>query len=68
MMGALFGYISSAGAEDFQPMKPNFGLLPPLGDRVRAKKRRYQAYAQRALQDMEAYVVEVELEHTSEVA
>lgn len=31
MIGALFRYVSSSRPEDFQPMKPNFGLLPPPG-------------------------------------
>jgi len=50
MLGALSHYISRAGEGDFQPMKPNFGLLPPL--KVRGKRTRYRAYAQRALRDL----------------
>ena len=30
MVGALCRYVSSPEVADFQPMKPNFGLLPPL--------------------------------------
>ncbi len=56
MMGALFRYITAAEAKDFQPMKPNFGLLRPLEGRVRGKRRRYQAYAQRALTDLDGYI------------
>lgn len=55
MIGALFHYVTGAGAGDFQPMKPNFGLVPPLRERVRGKKRRYEAYAKRALRDLENY-------------
>ncbi len=55
MMGALFRYITAAEVKDFQPMKPNFGLLPPLEGRVRGKRRRYQAYTQRALTDLDDY-------------
>lgn len=51
MLGALSNYISRAG-EGFQPMKPNFGLLPLL--KVRGKQARYKAYAARALQGVEA--------------
>ncbi|MFQ6001429.1 MAG: FADH(2)-oxidizing methylenetetrahydrofolate--tRNA-(uracil(54)-C(5))-methyltransferase TrmFO, partial [Anaerolineae bacterium] len=47
MLGALSHYICRAGEGGFQPMKPNFGLLPPL--RMRGKRARYKAYAQRAL-------------------
>jgi methylenetetrahydrofolate--tRNA-(uracil-5-)-methyltransferase len=66
MIGSLFRYVSAAEPEDFQPMKPNFGLLPPLERRVRDKKRRYQAYAERALEDLEAYMGEAGLEGKSE--
>ena len=66
MIGALFRYISAANAEDFQPMKPNLGLLPPLPQHVRAKQQRYEAYAQRALQELEAYRTEAALERTNE--
>jgi len=59
MMGALFEYITSAEATQFQPMKPNFGLLPSLEARVRGKRRRYEAYAQRALRALSAYTGDV---------
>jgi methylenetetrahydrofolate--tRNA-(uracil-5-)-methyltransferase len=59
MIGALFQYTTSAEVYEFQPMKPNFGLLPPLKARVRGKKRRYEAYAQRALQDLGRYTSDV---------
>ena len=50
MPGALSHYISRAREGDFQPMKPNFGLLPAL--KVRGKRARYNAYAKRALEDL----------------
>jgi methylenetetrahydrofolate--tRNA-(uracil-5-)-methyltransferase len=53
MVGALLHYISHANAEEFQPMKANFGLMPPLACRVRRKRDRYQAYARRALTDLQ---------------
>jgi len=49
MAGALIHYITHAGPDDFQPMKANFGLMPPLSPSVRNKRQRYQAYARRAL-------------------
>jgi methylenetetrahydrofolate--tRNA-(uracil-5-)-methyltransferase len=68
MIGALFRYVSGADPDDFQPMKPNFGLLPPLEQRVRGKKRRYQAYSERALHDLEDYVDEAGMKRESEEA
>jgi methylenetetrahydrofolate--tRNA-(uracil-5-)-methyltransferase len=56
MIGALLHYISHAEPRDFQPMKANFGLLPPLEKRVRRKAERYQAYASRALADLQTIV------------
>ena len=53
MSGALFHYITHASPDDFQPMKANMGLLPPLQDHVRNKRQRYTAYAERAKQELE---------------
>ncbi len=52
MMGALFDFISSADAKHFQPMPPNFGILPPFATKIKSKKDRYQAYADRSLQSL----------------
>ncbi len=62
MAGALCHYVSSADPEGFQPMKANFGLLPPLDPPVRNKRARYQAYARRALETLERFVAESGLE------
>ena len=56
LSGALLRYIVSADSGEFQPMKANFGLLPPLETPVRHKRERYQAYARRALADLEPVV------------
>ncbi len=55
MLGALCRYITHAAPQDFQPMKANFGLFPPLGQRL-SKPLRGQAYADRALEDLKKYV------------
>ena len=50
MIGAMAKYISEGGVGDFQPMNANFGIIAPLGVKVRGgKKARYSAYAERAL-------------------
>jgi len=56
MIGALCYYVSSAEGAYFQPMKPNFGLVPALQVRRRRKRERYQAYANRALADLRDFV------------
>ena len=53
MMGALFEFISSASPKHFQPMPPNFGILPELEVRIRSKKERYGIYRDRALADLD---------------
>lgn len=58
MMGALFAYVTQAEPRYFQPMKSNFGLMPPLEESVRNKGDRYLAYAQRALQALEQFQIE----------
>jgi methylenetetrahydrofolate--tRNA-(uracil-5-)-methyltransferase len=52
MLGALCRYVTSAEAGGFQPMKPNFGLMPALERPVRRRRDRHHAYAQRALADL----------------
>ena len=56
MIGALCHYISAAQAEGFQPMKANFGLLPPPEPYIRNKRARYAAYAARALADLAQFI------------
>jgi methylenetetrahydrofolate--tRNA-(uracil-5-)-methyltransferase len=62
MIGALCDYISSANPNNFQPMKANFGLVPPLDPPVRKKRERYAAYARRALADLEQFMASEGLE------
>ncbi len=56
MLGALCHYITHAAPQDFQPMKANFGLMPPLVPPVRNKGKRKAAYAARALADWDAFL------------
>jgi methylenetetrahydrofolate--tRNA-(uracil-5-)-methyltransferase len=56
MIGALCNYVSNAEPDGFQPMKPNFGLLPPLDPPVRKKRERYAAYARRALAELQSAI------------
>ncbi len=59
MLGALCHYITHADAKDFQPMKANFGIVPPLTDGVRrGKRQRSAAYADRAIHNLEGFLDE----------
>ncbi|WP_269622598.1 FADH(2)-oxidizing methylenetetrahydrofolate--tRNA-(uracil(54)-C(5))-methyltransferase TrmFO [Prochlorococcus marinus] len=62
MIGALTDFISSTKTiqkpiqkSQFQPMPPNFGLLPELTIRIREKRLRYGAYRDRALNDIKTF-------------
>lgn len=57
MLGALCHYITHADLKDFQPMKSNLGILPPLADSDRLDKfERARAYADRAHTDLENFL------------
>ena len=47
--GALETHISTP-TKDFQPMNANFGILAPMPVRIKDKKERYHALAERAIQ------------------
>lgn len=55
MMGALFEFIYSASPKHFQPMPPNFGIIPSFAEKIRSKKDRYGAYRDRSLADLEQW-------------
>ena len=52
--GALAAYISNSEIKNFQPMNVNFGLIAPLGQRIRKKRDKNALIAQRALDKIEA--------------
>ena len=54
-IGALMAHVTGeAEAETFQPMNVNFGLLPPLVEKVK-KKERKEAYCTRAMAAFEKF-------------
>ncbi len=62
MLGALCHYVTHADLKDFQPMKANFGILPPLEFATKIGKReRGKAYAERALEDLTLAVNGIEV-------
>ncbi len=56
MLGALCRYITEAEPKHFQPMKANFGLMPPLEGKVRGKRKRMEAHAARAQSSLEEWL------------
>lgn len=59
MLGALCHYVAHAEEKHFQPMKANFGILPPLDPPVKKKRERATAYAERGLHDLKAYLMAI---------
>lgn len=57
MLGALCHYVTHSAMKDFQPMKANFGILPPLPPRP-GKEERGRHYAERALTAMRRFARE----------
>ena len=57
MLGALCHYVTHANLKDFQPMKANFGIMPPLENKDHHSKReRGKLYGERAMIDLENFL------------
>ena len=52
-IGALALYISNQSVENFQPMNVNFGIMPPLGYRVKGKRNKNAELSKRGLEILE---------------
>ncbi|MBR6353700.1 MAG: methylenetetrahydrofolate--tRNA-(uracil(54)-C(5))-methyltransferase (FADH(2)-oxidizing) TrmFO, partial [Oscillospiraceae bacterium] len=53
-IGALAQYISGGSVGDFQPMNINFGIISPLGYRVKGKRNKNAEISKRSLQIIES--------------
>lgn len=53
--GSLMHYITTADPKNFQPMNVNYGLFPPLPEKIRDRKRRNLALAERALRVLDEW-------------
>ncbi|MBE6464191.1 MAG: methylenetetrahydrofolate--tRNA-(uracil(54)-C(5))-methyltransferase (FADH(2)-oxidizing) TrmFO [Eggerthellaceae bacterium] len=57
--GALIAYATDPETKEYQPSHVNFGLMPPLESRIRNKKERYAAYANRGAKSLKEYIDEL---------
>jgi methylenetetrahydrofolate--tRNA-(uracil-5-)-methyltransferase len=55
-IGSMAHYVTNADPKHFQPMNANFGLLPGLGKKIRNKKEKNEALADRALASIAEFV------------
>ena len=58
-VGALALYISNETVGEFQPMNVNFGIIPPLGYRVKGKRNKNAVLSQRSLDLLENRLEEI---------
>jgi methylenetetrahydrofolate--tRNA-(uracil-5-)-methyltransferase len=59
-LGALLGHITGgAAADNYQPMNVNFGLFPPMDEKVH-KKQRKEAITSRARAELAGWIAEIE--------
>jgi len=56
-IGALINYLQTANPKHFQPMNINWGLFPPLEEKI-PKKLRYFKLAERALKTLQNWIKE----------
>jgi methylenetetrahydrofolate--tRNA-(uracil-5-)-methyltransferase len=61
MLGGVVRYVSGAPVKEFQPMNPNFGLVPRLGVRVRDRQRRNLLLSERSAQAFRLWINETGL-------
>ncbi|MBO5453969.1 MAG: methylenetetrahydrofolate--tRNA-(uracil(54)-C(5))-methyltransferase (FADH(2)-oxidizing) TrmFO [Clostridia bacterium] len=54
-IGALANYVSDETVENFQPMNINFGIVNPLGYKVRKKAEKNELLSKRALEEIDLY-------------
>ena len=52
-IGALGLYVSGGSVGDFQPMNINFGIIAPLGYKVRGKRNKNAEISRRSLEILE---------------
>ena len=53
-IGALSLYVSGGSVGDFQPMNVNFGIISPLGYRVKGKRNKNAEISKRSLESLKA--------------
>ncbi|TLN25713.1 methylenetetrahydrofolate--tRNA-(uracil(54)-C(5))-methyltransferase (FADH(2)-oxidizing) TrmFO [bacterium] len=60
MLGALCHYITNANLANFQPMKANYGILPPLEKPKPGKRERSMQFAERSFTMLEPLLSQIQ--------
>lgn len=61
-LGSLARHLEGSPSVNFQPMNMNFGLLPPLEVRIKAKREKNQRISERALARLEEFMAAEKLD------
>ena len=62
VIGSMADYVSRGGTGKFQPMNANFGLIPPLENKVKGgKSARNEALYYRGIEDMKSFIASLSL-------
>ena len=56
MLGGLYRYLRTTPKKRFQPMNSNWGLVDPLGERIRDRMRRRETLAARAIDAFRSWI------------
>ena len=60
MIGAMAHFVANGAVGEFVPMNANFGIVEPLGERIKGGKvARYEVVARRALEEIERRLPEL---------
>lgn len=57
-LGGLARHLEGSPSMDFQPMNINFGLINPLGYKVKGKREKNLRLSERALKELETFIAE----------
>lgn len=60
LLGALCHYITHASLADFQPMKANLGILPPVEKPKPGKRERAMQYAERSFSALDTVLIRLQ--------
>lgn len=55
-LGALARHLEGSPSVDFQPMNINFGLIPPLPQKIRGKREKNTKISERALLELDNFI------------
>jgi methylenetetrahydrofolate--tRNA-(uracil-5-)-methyltransferase len=60
-LGGLARHLEGSPSVHFQPMNMNFGLITPLGERIKGKREKNARLSARALHELESFIEEKQL-------